>query len=343
MKDNLQVGFRLGSADANSSNGLGGNPLSNNSTLQGNGTKKLFTWTRPMANGRRSTTAPGCWPEPSARWTMPFQETPMVFDPDYTPEGGALAGHLQNQRREFAGVQWRGFCAGLFRHRRRKTCRSSTAGSHLERQLDGRYFQLARRGRITTSSIAISSPRPTPAPATRVIRSMPPAIPFYSFNPIVVDASVTYTLDQLPALPGRVSHQARRRIHEQSRRARHRWNWSAAHRAETRVTMSASPSARPASRGTWDIGYRYQSLEANAWLAQIVNDDNRWFYGSAAGSFAGGTNIKGHLFKADYALTDSLLFSFTCYINGLIGNTIPGGASSAADPRHGGPDVEILT
>ena len=42
MKDNMQVGFRLGSDDAASASNTtgGGNPLSNNSTLQGNGSKK---------------------------------------------------------------------------------------------------------------------------------------------------------------------------------------------------------------------------------------------------------------------------------------------------------------
>ena len=42
MSNNLQVGFRLASADANGANALGGAPLSNNSNLQGNGTKKFL-------------------------------------------------------------------------------------------------------------------------------------------------------------------------------------------------------------------------------------------------------------------------------------------------------------
>jgi len=55
-----------------------------------------------------------------------------------------------------------------------------------------------------------------------------------------------------------------------------------------------------------------------------VNDDNQAYNAG----FAGGTNVKGHLFTADYALTDALLFSFTCYVNSMIGNTNPAGASS---------------
>ena len=59
-------------------------------------------------------------------------------------------------------------------------------------------------------------------------------------------------------------------------------------------------------KGTWDIGYRYEALDANAWFAQIVDDDNAIYNAG----FAGGTNIKGHLFTADYALTDALYFPF---------------------------------
>jgi hypothetical protein len=41
MKDDLQVGFRLGSGDS-AGGSYGGNPLSNNSTMQDNGTKKFI-------------------------------------------------------------------------------------------------------------------------------------------------------------------------------------------------------------------------------------------------------------------------------------------------------------
>ena len=79
-------------------------------------------------------------------------------------------------------------------------------------------------------------------------------------------------------------------------------------------------------KGTWDISYRYQALDANAWYSQIVDDDNA-DYNSG---FAGGTNVKGHLFTADYALADALLFSFHCYINSMIGNVNPGNSNSDA-------------
>ena len=55
----------------------------------------------------------------------------------------------------------------------------------------------------------------------------------------------------------------------------------------------------------------------------MVDDDNAAFYSNksialAKNGWVGGTNIKGHLIKFDYSITDALTFSFTAYINELI-------------------------
>jgi hypothetical protein len=89
------------------------------------------------------------------------------------------------------------------------------------------------------------------------------------------------------------------------------------------------------TKGTWDISYRYEYLEADAWYDGMVDDDNVAYYqsapigaqdGTGVGMY-GGTNIKGHLIQANYSITDALTFTFTCYINQLIYpdlNTFPG-------------------
>ena len=71
-------------------------------------------------------------------------------------------------------------------------------------------------------------------------------------------------------------------------------------------------------KGPWDISYRYQRLEADAWWDQIVDDDNIAVFpelihlrNTGSGAAAGGTNIKGHLIKFNYSIFDSLTFSFT--------------------------------
>jgi hypothetical protein len=76
-------------------------------------------------------------------------------------------------------------------------------------------------------------------------------------------------------------------------------------------------------KGAWDVSYRYQYLEADAWYDEVVDDDNVAFYSNkstalAKNGWVSGTNVKGHLIKFNYSLTDSLTFSFTTYMNELI-------------------------
>ena len=84
------------------------------------------------------------------------------------------------------------------------------------------------------------------------------------------------------------------------------------------------------TKGTWDITYRYEYLEADATYDQLVDDDNGAYYqnapvGGKVGYYSG-TNVKGHLFKANYSFTDSLTLTFSCFLNQLISSN-PGGIS----------------
>ena len=55
-----------------------------------------------------------------------------------------------------------------------------------------------------------------------------------------------------------------------------------------------------------------------------MDDDNVAFYSNKNSAslqlngWASGTNMKGHLIKFNYSLTDALTFTFTTYINDLI-------------------------
>src|ERR1035437_3965703 len=89
MLDNMEAGFRLGSADAKGvgSQSAAGNPLSSNSTMQDNFTKKnIYIDT---AYGKWTVVGAGDWQLAVTVGKMenPFNFAPMVFDPDLTPEG----------------------------------------------------------------------------------------------------------------------------------------------------------------------------------------------------------------------------------------------------------------
>jgi hypothetical protein len=57
-------------------------------------------------------------------------------------------------------------------------------------------------------------------------------------------------------------------------------------------------------KGSWQVGYYYEDLESNATLGLLTNSD----FGG------GGTNGKGSVFSAGYALTDQASFKATYYL-----------------------------
>ncbi len=326
IKDNLQVNFRLGSSDQPQS-AFGGDPLSDNTTLQGNGTKKFLYV--DAAYGKWTPIDDGTWMLAGMIGKMdnPFQESWMVFDPDYTPEGGALQAACKINDWNTLAFNAAGFVLAYSSMAAQnmsflygaQTLWNADWTHHVSSSLGVAAYDIVNRDLLTTSQVyAYNSGNSLGTGGS----------PLYNLNPVVVDASVTYSLDSFPLYPGKFPIKLA---------GEYMINPAA---PGSGGTAGGEPNGNQGynvgvtfghadKKGTWDIGYRYQALDANAWYAQIVNDDNLIFAG-AAGSFPGGTNIKGHLFTADYALTDALLFSFTCYVNSMIGNTSPGGARSSA-------------
>jgi hypothetical protein len=322
MKDNLMVGFRLGTGDAPGA--LGGNPLSNNTTLQGNGTKKFIYV--DAAYGKWTPINDGTWMVAGTigKMNQPFQETPMVFDPDYTPEGGALQATYKIN--DWNSLAFNGAAFVL--------AYSGTAAQNMSFIYGGQVIWNANWTDRISSSLGVAAynivNRDLLTTANAGASNKGNAVnaagdPIYNLNPIVVDASATYKLDSFPlykgAFPIKVYGEYMNNPAAPNSGGIVGGAPSGNQGCYAGVTFGAA-----AKKGMWDIGYRYESLDANAWFAQVVNDDNLTYNAG----FAGGTNVKGHLFTADYALTDSLTFSFTCYVNSLIGNTNPGGASSHA-------------
>ncbi len=134
----------------------------------------------------------------------------------------------------------------------------------------------------------------------------------YYYNPIVGSASFTYTLDSFPLYKGKFPIKPAGEFMYNPAAPSNNEGWW------TGVTLGKS-----GKKGMWDVSYRYQYLEADAWYDELVDDDNVAYYANGSTvqpktGWVGGTNIKGHLIKFDYSLTDSLTFAFTAYINQLI-------------------------
>lgn len=77
--------------------------------------------------------------------------------------------------------------------------------------------------------------------------------------------------------------------------------------------------------------YRYRVAEADCWYEELIDSDSGAYYQSApaGGSvgYGGGTNVRGHIFAGNYALTDYALVGFTYYSTRLI-NENPVGSDS---------------
>jgi len=336
MKDDLEVGFRLGTDDAGST-ATGGNPLSNNSTFQGNGSKKFIYV--DAAYGKWTPINDGTWMAAGTFGKMnnPFVFSPMVFDPDYTPEGGALQATYKINDKNSVAFNSAAFVLNQFNTRdpfmyggqiiwtanwTPKIATSLGIGAlDIANINQGAISQGGGAGTTTAVGYDTNLGNTTTLAG---LGGIPILVNHY--NPVIADASVVYTLDSFPLYTGAFPIKLAGEYMANPCVSSGNSGWWAG------VTLGKS-----GKKGSWDISYRYQYLEADAWWDQIVDDDNVARFlttptspvPNTTVSAVGGTNIKGSLIKFDYSIYDSLTFTFTCYINDLINNPSPGTPTDA--------------
>ena len=318
MLDDVEAGFRLGSGDPTKVNGStvpSGNPVSANTTMQDNFSRKMVyidaaygKWTPINSDGWLLATTVG-------KMDNPFQFTPMVFDPDITPEGAALTGgYTINDKHSIA------FAGAAF------VMDENSSNTHDPFMYGGQVILNSKWTPKLASSIGIGAfqivnPEQlsvTNVPTvnlgnTRQLSGKYAGAPAYNFNPVIADISTTYTLDSFPLYNGTFPIKlAGEFINNPGAPSNNNGYWAG-------ITFGKSGTKK-----TWDISYRYEYLEADAWYDQMVDDDHGAFYQNKPGfpnsdkGYFGGTNVKGHLIKFNYSFTDSLTFTASCFINDLI-------------------------
>jgi Putative porin len=309
MKDDLEVGFRLASGDS-------GNPLSNNQTESGNASKKAFyvdtaygKWT-PIHNDDWKLAAT------LGKMVQPFDASYMVFDPDYTPEGGALQAAYKFNDNHSVRFNAAGFVLDEI-----------SASSRDPFMYGGQVIWDAKWSPKVDTSLGVAAynivnkEKLLASYDSNQGNSLTSSTNFASnFNPVVISGSATYKLDSFPLYTGAFPIKLAGEFMDNPAVSSDNKGWWGG------VTFGKS-----GKKGTWDISYRYQRLEANAWWDQIVDDDNAAAFptSSTKAGLSGGTNIKGHLVKLNYSLTDALTFGFTCYLNDLIKNPVPAAKTDA--------------
>jgi hypothetical protein len=321
IKDNLEVGLRLSSGEP--SGNFGGDPISGNTTFQDNGSKKFVYL--DLAYGKWSfiNSKPLTASITFGKMENPFVFSDMVFDADYTPEG---AGY---------NLTWRPNDVHSLK---------LNAGAFVLDELGGdskdpwMYGAQARWDALWSKAVASSvgvaglnivndqslTNGAVPAVNRGNTRAGGTAPLANHFNPIVADASFTYTfVDGLPVvyqapfpikLAGDYINNPAVSTREQG--------WSAG------VTFG-----KAGKKGLWEVSYRYKYLGGDAWYEELVDSDFGGFYqgtfpnsGSGSG-YGSGTNVRGHIAKASYSPFDALQLNIT-YFRTILINEIPASSNS---------------
>jgi len=322
MKDDLQVGFRLGSGDS------AGNALSNNTTLENNGTKKPV-WV-DAAYGRWTPINDGVWMLMATigKMDQPFVVSPMVFDADYTPEGAALQSSYKINDSHSLALNGAAFTLDEVPGSSRdpflfggQMLWNANWTSRISSSLGAGAFSIVNKNALGLSGFPANTANynagGVPNNNQGNTRNATTGNLRYNYNPILVSANATYILDSFPLYKGTFP------IRLAGEYINNPAVDPATGPANNYGYWAGIQFGKSGKKGTWDISYRYQYLEADAWYDELVDDDNVAFYANGATTqpktgWVGGTNVKGHLIKFNYSFTDSLNFAVTAYLNQLI-------------------------
>jgi hypothetical protein len=315
--DNMEVGFRLGSGDAAQGNSGQGNPVSQNSTMQNNWSDKNIYIDTAYAKWTAINSGDWLMAATIGKMDNPFHFTPMVFDPDLTPEGAAITGNYSINDRQNLGFTGAAFVM------------DEEGNSTRDPAMFGGQVLLNSKWTDKLSSSAGIGALLITSPAQLTAANVPyinqgstrnaAGVLVHNYNPIIADANVTYLLDSFPlyngAFPIKVGGEF---IDNPAVSDNNTGYWVG-------VTFG-----KTGKKHTWDLNYRYEYLEADAWYDQMADDDNAVYYqtaspgGSVLSGLAGGTNVKGHRVQLDYSITDALTFTLTGYVTELVNGTVPG-------------------
>lgn len=312
LPNNLEVGLRLTTGVSE------GEPTGNNATWQDNASKKAFALDLAYAKWTPIKTATDTLSLVGGKMNIPFVSSDLVFDSDYTPEGVAVqysrsiaSGHtlrlnatemvldeLSNSSHDpilhGAQVHW-----------------DATWSPRWSTSFGASAFDIANAARLTNAAVPDIHKGNTRTAA---------GVPVNQFRPFVLDAAVVQTVPSITGYPGPFSIKVY---------GDYLTNPGAD--ANNHGYFVGVALGKAGKKGTWDFTYRYRVIESDAWYEELTDSDSGGFYeiappGGAAG-YGGGTNVRGHIFAGNYAVTDYALLGFTYFATRLI-NPSPLGSNS---------------
>lgn len=313
LRDDMEVGFRLTSSEASGT--FGGDPISGNTTFADNGSKK-FVYV-DLAYGKWS---PLHTPEWAGAFTIGKMENPfvfpstMMFDRDYTPEGAAAQlAHTFNDRHSLK------FIGGAFVLDELSADSSDPWMAGAQLRWDATWnpriattlgiggFSIANRQNLINGNVPN---------VNRGNTRGADGAPAFKFNPIYADAGFTYTLEKFPHYAGPFPINVSGDYVHNPAAPRDNQGYSAG------ITFG-----KAGKRGTWELTYRWEQLQADAWFEEFPESDfgafyqvqqpNAGFTAPGAG-YGSGANVRGHWVKLSYSPYDSFTLSVACFVTELI-------------------------
>ncbi|MSU20655.1 MAG: hypothetical protein EXS30_04590 [Pedosphaera sp.] len=324
MRDDFEVGLRLMSGEGTSIDRVS-DPISGNTTFDNNGAKKGVFIDLVYAKWSPLNTADWSASFTGGKMENPFVFSGLIFDPDYTPEGFGQNWSYTIDANHSAKLNLGGF---LLDELRASSNDPYLLGAQV--RLDSKWspkiqtsFGVAGLAITGTPNLSTANVPDQNKGNTRVnvgTVASPVFVPAVNFNPIVVDASLTYLLDSFPLYSGAFPI---------------RFGGDYVNNLATGIDNQAYSIGvtfgKSGKRGTWDLAYHWKSLEADSWFEEFVDSDTGAFYQSApiggSGGYGPGTNLRGHHIKAAYSPLDSLTLGLTYFLFDLI-KEAPSGSDS---------------
>lgn len=330
LQDRFEVGFRLTSSEPSGS--FGGDPISGNTTFGSGGSKKFIyidlayakwqavngpTWGLTLTGGKMEN-------------PLQFPGTDQ-FDKDYTPEGFAqeLSYRInQEHTLKLTGAQFilneystsntdPALLAAQLRW-------NATWSPKISTTLGLAYLSLINSE--TRGSTTVTNPGLITANVPNQGRGNsrnPDGSLVNGYNPFVLDAAATYTLESAPMYNGAFPVTAS---------ADYIYNHSAPN--QNRGYGFGATLGKAGKKKTWQLDYRYTYLPMDAWYEELTESDFGAFHGPTAPvgggtGYLSGTNVKGHWIKGSFSPTDALTLSVAYFITDLVHATTPGYNSGA--------------
>jgi hypothetical protein len=305
MTDRMELGFRLASEGDTA-----GNQISSNQTFDNNGRKKGVVIDMVYGKWKAIDTSDWSLALTAGKMEMPLTISSAYIDRDYTPEGFAQQ------------LRWNPTAKHTLNLTGSEFVMEEDGGGSLDSWMFAGQLRLTSEwtahfktsvgvmGLIITETDALRPSRGQLdiGEGNTRIGGFATNAPTADFEPIIVDADATYTLDEFPLYPtafpitvgGSFLH-----------------NPGAS--AENNGYNAFIQFGKAGKKKTWEIGYEYRVLEADAMYEELPESDFNAFTQTARmtggrSGFVNGTNVRGHIIRAGYSPFDSLTLNVTYWL-----------------------------